>query len=422
MRHPTFIALSSAMLLTGGLLGSPPASAAACPNGMVAVAGLSNVCEQIFTASGTFTVPDGAVYIEAFIVGGGGGGGGGVSNAGPISGGGGGGGGGYYDVSAAPNGANPSFSITVGSGGSGGSRGGFTAGGNGGDGQASSVNWGPTTSTAIGGAGGLGATIGVSVVNAGTGGSSGPVGDRRNGGSGAVNGGGGGGGGSGTVGSDGTVGGDGGAGGSGARPAASQILFGNLTTSYAAGGGGGASGSGTPSGGAGGTGGGGDGGTTGGGIAGSPNTGSGGGGGGVSGNGGEAGGAGASGLVIMRVQFSGDPASTASGSQPVVVTLLLSHGDGDQCAPTSIAGLQGQWVDLPAADTCANSSRSSSATLLGWATQPDFPVTIAQRQIDNGWGAYEMFDLAGQLTGVFIPAGGATVLSNDNVLHAIWSN
>jgi hypothetical protein len=28
--------------------------------------------------------------------------------------------------------------------------------------------------------------------------------------------------------------------------------------------------------------------------------------------------------------------------------------------------------------------------ILGWATYEEFPVDIAQRQIDNGWGAYEI--------------------------------
>jgi len=125
--------------------------------------------------------------------------------------------------------------------------------------------------------------------------------------------------------------------------------------------------------------------------------------------------------IIFTVSLS-DPPVTSSESQPMVTTLTMSYGDGEACAPTSIAGVRGQWVDLPMAETCTNSSRSSSAVVLGWATQPNFPVTIAQRQVDNGWGAYETFDDDGNLTGVFIPAGGATLLSNDNVLHAIWSN
>ena len=59
--------------------------------------------------------------------------------------------------------------------------------------------------------------------------------------------------------------------------------------------------------------------------------------------------------------------------------------------------------------------------MLGWATSPNFPVEIAKRQVDNGWGAYETFNADGQLTGVFIPAGGATFLSTSGNLFPIWS-
>jgi hypothetical protein len=41
--------------------------------------------------------------------------------------------------------------------------------------------------------------------------------------------------------------------------------------------------------------------------------------------------------------------------------------------------------------------------------------------VDNGWGAYETFNDAGQLSGVFIPAGGATLISAAGKLYAIWS-
>jgi len=37
---------------------------------------------------------------------------------------------------------------------------------------------------------------------------------------------------------------------------------------------------------------------------------------------------------------------------------------------------------------------------------PDFPQAIAQRQTENGWGAYEIFNANGALISVFIPAGG----------------
>ncbi len=40
----------------------------------------------------------------------------------------------------------------------------------------------------------------------------------------------------------------------------------------------------------------------------------------------------------------------------------------------------------------------------GVATRED-PVAIAQRQVDNGWGAYEIYDANGCLESVFIRLG-----------------
>lgn len=81
-------------------------------------------------------------------------------------------------------------------------------------------------------------------------------------------------------------------------------------------------------------------------------------------------------------------------------------------------------MTLPSADECTQTGPKAnpSAKLLGWATDPNFPVAIAQRQVNNGWGAYETFNEDGQLTGVFIPAGGATFVSGSNNLYPIWSS
>ena len=50
---------------------------------------------------------------------------------------------------------------------------------------------------------------------------------------------------------------------------------------------------------------------------------------------------------------------------------------------------------------------------------PDFPVDLAQRQIDNGWCSYELFDSTGDMTVVFIPAGGWSQASSDRSLFPI---
>jgi hypothetical protein len=40
--------------------------------------------------------------------------------------------------------------------------------------------------------------------------------------------------------------------------------------------------------------------------------------------------------------------------------------------------------------------------------------------VDNGWGVYEIFNDSGQITAVFIPAGGATNVTGQGNLYAIW--
>jgi len=113
--------------------------------------------------------------------------------------------------------------------------------------------------------------------------------------------------------------------------------------------------------------------------------------------------------------------SSESTSQPQTVALSINTVDGSSCRQSSVSGIAGTWIDLPASDDCTPPASNAGATLLGWATNPNFPVDIAQRQIDNGWGAYQMFDDEERLTAVFIPAGGPTLLSGDGNLFAIWS-
>ena len=39
----------------------------------------------------------------------------------------------------------------------------------------------------------------------------------------------------------------------------------------------------------------------------------------------------------------------------------------------------------------ASTRTKAEQVYLGVATTPDFPVDLAQRPVDNGWGAYDMF-------------------------------
>lgn len=117
----------------------------------------------------------------------------------------------------------------------------------------------------------------------------------------------------------------------------------------------------------------------------------------------------------------GGSSSTGITTQPQSVTLSLNTADGSSCSQSAASGFAGSWIVLPGANDCTAPAAKPGATLLGWATTPNFPVENAQRQIDNDWGAYEMVNDEGRLTAVFIPAGGATFLSSEGNLFAIWS-
>ena len=116
----------------------------------------------------------------------------------------------------------------------------------------------------------------------------------------------------------------------------------------------------------------------------------------------------------------GGGTSSESTPQPQTLTLSINTVKGSTCRQSSVSGIAGTWIDLPAADSCTAPASTAGATLLGWATNPNFPVEIAQRQVDNGWGAYQMLNDEERLTAVFIPAGGPTLLSGDGNLFAIW--
>ena len=118
---------------------------------------------------------------------------------------------------------------------------------------------------------------------------------------------------------------------------------------------------------------------------------------------------------------SGDNSTSSPADATPSIQLVLRLPDGTACGASAPLP-RGAWAQLPTASACTSADAPSGSTLLGWATNADFPVDIAQRQVDNGWGAYETFNSDGQLTGVFIPAGGYTLVSNDTNLYPIFSN
>lgn len=127
-----------------------------------------------------------------------------------------------------------------------------------------------------------------------------------------------------------------------------------------------------------------------------------------------------------QITLSPGPANPSDtntpANTPIEVSLSLDlAASGATCKSGSAAtGLVGTWLTLPSADDCTSTTRSD-AKLLGWSTSKDFPVAIAQRQVDNGWGAYEMTNESGRVTAVFIPAGRATFVSGSNSLYPIWA-
>ena len=84
---------------------------------------------------------------------------------------------------------------------------------------------------------------------------------------------------------------------------------------------------------------------------------------------------------------------------------------GQGSGSTNGAFTEGTWQNTPSASEWTLPGH----VLLGWATDPQFPVSIAQQ----ARGAYD-----GVIDGrrmIFIPAGQPTFVSGDASLHAIWA-
>jgi len=435
------LAFSTTVLFGAGVgsMTSPWALAAAGCTSTTPNAGDTVVCSS--SGTDTITIPSGVSEIVVTVIGGGGGGGAGISTG---VGGDGGGAASVAGTLSIPTGST-ALSVVVGAGGSGGLTvsNGFspTAAGGGGGGGLSSVSAGGMNLVIAGGGGGGGgqgidrfsARGGAGAGTGISGGSSGNANAPFYGGSGGASGSGGAGGlvviptgeeedggddGTSTTGGDGgtvggiMVGGQGGDGYGGGGGGAAGVHTSNADDGFiGAGGGAGGSfanstylrGSATyataSSGGAGDRGLGGSGGSP---IGGSGSTGS------------------------ITITFVLDPStlSSASSSSALVarsVALNLTLPTGMTCDFGSITASDGAWVRLPSASDCTNGDARSGSTLLGWATAKGFPVEIAQRQVEKGWGVYELTDDDGSITAVFIPAGGMTLLSNDTSLYPIWA-
>jgi hypothetical protein len=118
---------------------------------------------------------------------------------------------------------------------------------------------------------------------------------------------------------------------------------------------------------------------------------------------------------------SGSSGANVGSTSAPTFKISITPTDGTVCSKSSESARGGTWTTLPGASDCTPPATKPNAKLLGWATSPTFPIGIAKRQVDNGWGAYETFNADGQLTGVFIPAGGETLVSAAGNLYPIWS-
>ena len=121
------------------------------------------------------------------------------------------------------------------------------------------------------------------------------------------------------------------------------------------------------------------------------------------------------------------PAVTSVGSSSgvpatVYVNLGLSAEDGSVTSSWTAPTVVGTWKQLPESTNVVGAGDNLGKVFLGVATTEDFPVQIAQRQVDNGWGVYEIYSDDGRLSSVFIPAGGWAHVTAQPRLFPVWGD
>ena len=125
---------------------------------------------------------------------------------------------------------------------------------------------------------------------------------------------------------------------------------------------------------------------------------------------------------LFRVSYQDAPAPAPVPAAPAVVDVTLDQITSEVLRTWASTATLGSWKQLPESSDITGVGENAGKTFLGAATTPNFPVDIAQRQVDNGWGAYETFNEDGDLTSVFIPAGGWMAITNSTRLYAIWGD
>lgn len=109
------------------------------------------------------------------------------------------------------------------------------------------------------------------------------------------------------------------------------------------------------------------------------------------------------------------PPTNVESSSPTPTRTLTFIATEGSCITVPNTGPDSTWIRVPTAAECFRAGYA----LQGWATSSAFPVTQAADQVRRGWGAID--ETINGLRMIFIPAGGFTELSADNVLYSIWS-
>ena len=119
-------------------------------------------------------------------------------------------------------------------------------------------------------------------------------------------------------------------------------------------------------------------------------------------------------IVPADAPAGGGATRASSGAPAPRFTLSSSASDRGTCWPT-VSGVGGSWVQLTAGGCTPPIGRDQATTLLGWATDPAFPVARAT------YGVAVDEEIAG-VRMIFIPVDGYTFLSGDNTLYPVWSS
>lgn len=123
--------------------------------------------------------------------------------------------------------------------------------------------------------------------------------------------------------------------------------------------------------------------------------------------------------VISVISLGASQSGSSTSSTEPIIEMTFGDGQGGVCHGSDSARL-GSWANLPEGSACSPPVTIPNARLLGWATIPNFPVEVALRQVNNNWGAYEIFGEDGQVIAIYFREGGAVKVSAPVNFYPIW--